>query len=47
VGNKENGYSVPDLNKTMKNVTKDPSDTHIKTLKEEILGDHGKDTRHG
>jgi hypothetical protein len=37
VGNEENGYSVPDLNKTMINVTKEPSDTHIKTLKEEIL----------
>jgi hypothetical protein len=39
VGNEENGYSVPDLNKTMINVTKEPSDTHIKTLKEEILED--------
>jgi hypothetical protein len=39
VGNKENGYPVPDLNKIMINVTKEPSDTHIKTLKEEILED--------
>jgi hypothetical protein len=37
VGNEENGYPVPELNKTMINVTKEPSDTHIKTLKEEIL----------
>jgi hypothetical protein len=34
---KKNGYLVPVLNKTMINVTKEPSDTHIKTLKEEIL----------
>jgi hypothetical protein len=26
VGNEENGYPVPDLNKTMINVTKEPSD---------------------
>jgi hypothetical protein len=39
VGNEENGYPVPDLNKTMINVTKEPSDAHIKTLKEEILED--------
>jgi hypothetical protein len=37
VGNEENGYPVPDPNKTMINVTKEPSDTHKKTLKEEIL----------
>jgi predicted lipase len=37
VGNEENGYPVSDLNKTMMNVTKKPGDTHIKTLKEEIL----------
>jgi hypothetical protein len=37
VGNEENGYPVPDLNKTMINVTKEPSDTYIKTHKEEIL----------
>jgi type I site-specific restriction endonuclease len=36
---KENGYPVPDLNKTLINVTKKPSDTHIKTLQEEILED--------
>jgi hypothetical protein len=35
--NEENGYSVPDLNKTMVNVTKEPSENHIKTLREEIL----------
>jgi hypothetical protein len=33
VGNKENGYPVPDLNKTMINVTKEPSVTHIKHSK--------------
>jgi hypothetical protein len=33
VGNEENGYPVPDLNKTMINVTKEQSDTHIKPLK--------------
>jgi hypothetical protein len=37
VGNEENEYPVPDLNKTMINITKEPSDIHIKTLKEEIL----------
>jgi hypothetical protein len=39
VGNEENVYPVPDLNKPMINVTKGPSDNHIKTLKEEILED--------
>jgi hypothetical protein len=34
VGNEEKGYPVPDLNKTMIIVTKEPSDAHIKTLKE-------------
>jgi hypothetical protein len=37
VGNEETGYPAPDPNKTMINVTKEPSDAHIKTLKEEIL----------
>jgi hypothetical protein len=37
VRNEENGYLVLDLNKTMINVTKEPSDNHRKTLKEEIL----------
>jgi hypothetical protein len=36
VGNEENGYPVPDLNKTMINVTKELSNPHKKTLKEEI-----------
>jgi hypothetical protein len=27
VGNEENGYTVPDLNKTMINVTNEPNDT--------------------
>jgi tRNA A37 threonylcarbamoyltransferase TsaD len=39
VGNEENGYSVPDLNKTMINVTQELSNKHIKTQKEEILED--------
>jgi cell division ATPase FtsA len=39
MGNEKNVYQVPDLNKTMINVTKEPSDTHIKTLNEEILED--------
>jgi hypothetical protein len=39
MGNEENGYPVPDLNKTMINATNEPSDTHIKTLQEEILED--------
>jgi hypothetical protein len=36
VVNEENGYPVPNPNKTMINVTKKPNDTHIKILKEEI-----------
>jgi hypothetical protein len=28
VGNEENGYLVPDPNKTMTNITNEPSDTH-------------------
>jgi hypothetical protein len=35
----ENRYPVPDLNKIMINITKEPSDTHIKALREEILED--------
>jgi hypothetical protein len=51
VGNEENGYLVPNTNKTMINVTKHPSDIHKKALKEEILEKnhremHGEDTRH-
>jgi small-conductance mechanosensitive channel len=39
VGNEENGNPVPDPNKTMINVSKEPIDIHTrkKTLKEEIL----------
>jgi hypothetical protein len=37
VGNEENAYPVPDHNKTMINVTKEPSDAHKKIFKEEIL----------
>jgi hypothetical protein len=36
-GNEENGYQVPDPNKTMINDTKEPSKTHKDTLKEELL----------
>jgi hypothetical protein len=39
VGNEENEYPVPDLNKTMINFTNEPSDTHVKTLQEESLED--------
>jgi hypothetical protein len=39
MGNEERGYPVPDLNRTIINVIKEPSDTHIRTLKEEILED--------
>jgi hypothetical protein len=39
LGNEKNRYPVPDLNKTMINVSKEPRNTHIKTLKEEILED--------
>jgi hypothetical protein len=39
VGNKENGYPVPDFNKAIINSTKEPSGTHIKTLKGENLGE--------
>jgi hypothetical protein len=37
--NEENGYPIPDPNKTMINITKKPSDSHQKkkTLKEEIF----------
>jgi hypothetical protein len=38
VGNEANRYPVPVLNKTIINVTKEPSDTPTKTLKE-ILED--------
>jgi hypothetical protein len=34
--NEENGYLVPELNKTMINVTKELSNAHKKILKEEI-----------
>jgi hypothetical protein len=33
VGNEENGYPVPNPNKTMINVTKEPSDAHKKPSK--------------
>jgi hypothetical protein len=37
VGNEENGYPVPDPNKIMINVTKEPIDAHKNSLKKEIL----------
>jgi chromosome segregation ATPase len=36
-GNEENGYPVPDSNKTKINDGKEPNDAHKNTLKEEIL----------
>jgi tRNA A22 N-methylase len=36
VGNEKNGYPVPDPNKTMVNVTYEPSDAHKKFPREEI-----------
>jgi hypothetical protein len=36
-GNEENGYPVPDSNKTKKNDTKEPNDVHKNNLKEDIL----------
>jgi hypothetical protein len=38
VGNKENGYPVPDSNKAIINVTKEPSDAHKKNTQRENLG---------
>jgi hypothetical protein len=35
-GNEENGYPVPDSNKTKINDTKEPNNVHKNTLKEEI-----------
>jgi hypothetical protein len=36
VGNEENGYPFPDLNKIMMHVTKEPNDTHINALKKKF-----------
>jgi hypothetical protein len=36
-GNEENGYPVPDSNKTKMNNVKEPNDAHKNNLKEEIL----------
>jgi hypothetical protein len=36
-GNEENGYPVPDSNKTKINYSKEPNEAHNNTLKEEIL----------
>jgi hypothetical protein len=51
VRNEEKGYPVPDLNKTMINVTKEPNDMH-KNLQGRNFGRyhqeiHGDDTRYG
>jgi hypothetical protein len=35
--NEENGYPVPDSNKTKTNYTKEPNDVHKNRLKEDIL----------
>jgi hypothetical protein len=37
VGNEENAYPIPDPKKSKINVTREPSDAHKNTLKEEIL----------
>jgi hypothetical protein len=37
VGNEENGYSVADPNKTMKNVTKEPRNNHKKSPQRRTL----------
>jgi hypothetical protein len=36
-GNEENGYSVPDPNKTKTDYSKETNEAHKTTLKEEIL----------
>jgi hypothetical protein len=36
-GNEDNGYPVPDSNKTKTNYAKEPHEAHKNTLKEEIL----------
>jgi hypothetical protein len=36
-GNEENGYTVPDSNKTKINDAKEPNNAHKNNLKEEIL----------
>jgi hypothetical protein len=50
-GNEENGYPVPNSNKTKINYTKDPNNVHKNTLKKDILqvikDFHGDDTRYG
>jgi hypothetical protein len=38
VRNEENGYPVPDPNKIMINITKEPSDAHQKTPQRANLG---------
>jgi hypothetical protein len=52
VGNEENGYPVPYLNKTTINFTGEPSDTYKKIPQRGKLGrnhreTHGEDTAHG
>jgi hypothetical protein len=36
-GNEENGYPVPDFNKTKKDYPNEPNEAHKNTLKQEIL----------
>jgi hypothetical protein len=36
-GNEENGYPIPDSNKTKKDYPKEPNEAHKNILKEEIL----------
>jgi hypothetical protein len=37
VGNEVSGYTFPDLNKTMINVIKEPSNIHIQSLKKKFM----------
>jgi hypothetical protein len=39
VGNEENGYQVPDHNKTMINFTNEPSEAHKKIPQRRIMQD--------
>jgi hypothetical protein len=48
MGNEENGYPAPDLNKTMINITKETSDTHQKNPQRRNLWEiHGEDSTQG
>jgi hypothetical protein len=39
VGNEQNGYPVPDSNKTIINITNEPFNIHRKIPKREIMGE--------